>query len=248
MQALPDLPDEGTLMVLCGDVPLLTAEHLKTLLKIKKNCSVVVASVIMADPTGYGRIVRGNGNQVLRIVEEKDASAEEKQITEINTGTYCFDLRLLKHYLPLVNNINAQGEYYLTDVVAALSGEGHSVESYQLDEPCLGLGINTRLQLAEAASVMRERICHRLMMQGVTIEDPGSTYIDDKVEVGPDTIIRPGSVIEKGTRVGSRCIIGPYSHLVNAEVGDEALIEHASVKNTLVNSGEYIGPYTVKDR
>jgi bifunctional UDP-N-acetylglucosamine pyrophosphorylase/glucosamine-1-phosphate N-acetyltransferase len=230
----------------CRDAPLLTTEHLEGLLEVKKNCSAVVASVVIKEPAGYGRIIRGNGNQVVRIVEEKDATAEERQITEINTGTYCFDLSLLKHYLPLVKSNNAQGEYYLTDIVAVLAEAGYSSEVYRLDDPCLGLGINNRMQLAEAAEIMRERISHRLMLQGVTVEDPGSTYIDDEVDVGPDTIIRPGTILEKGTKIGSYCTIGPYSHLVCAEVGNEAVIEHAYVKNVRIEPGEKIVPYTVK--
>lgn len=237
MQALPGLPDEGVLVILCGDVPLLTIEHLRAILELKKSSSCVVATADMPEPTGYGRMIKDKEGRVLAITEERDATAEEKKITEINTGTYCFDLALLKRYLPLVSNHNQQNEYYLTDVVELLAREGHSTKAFRLEDHRLGLGINNRIQLQEAAAIMQERIFHALMAGGVSIEDPRSTCIDFGVEVGKDTLIRPFCLLEKGTIIGSRAVIGPYAHLVKARVEDGALLEHCVVKEGKIYKG-----------
>ncbi len=245
MQAFNRLPEEGTLLVLCGDTPLLTGEDLRTLSSNRSNSAATVATVSVEDPTGYGRIVRSNNNIVERIVEEKDASVKEKRIVEINTGTYSFDLRLIKHYLPLLKNENAQGEYYLTDVINMLYQDGYRVEAFQLEDHRVGLGINNRVQLAEAARLMRDRINRKLMCKGVTIEDPAAVYIDSGVEVGVDTIIRPSSIIESGTVIGSGCIIGPGAHLRQVFIGDGAVIVNSYLHNCTVEKGAKIGPYKV---
>ena len=239
MQAFAVLPEKGTLLVLCGDVPLITASHLKALLALKKGSPAVVATAILKEPTGYGRIVRGENGRVLRIVEEKEAGTQEKQITEINTGTYCFDISLLKKYLPLVGSDNAQNEYYLTDVLPHLNQTGSFVKACRLEDPRLGLGINNRVELSEAAALMQKRICRRLQLKGVTIEDPHLVQIDDDTEVGAGTLIRPFSLLEKGTVVGRRCTIGPFAHLIAALVEDGAAVEHCLVKNNTIARGAY---------
>jgi len=245
MQAFNRLPEEGTLLVLCGDTPLLTGEHLRALASHNSGNAATVATVSVDDPTGYGRIVRSKENIIERIVEEKDASAEEKKIVEVNTGTYSFNLRLLKHYLPLLKNENAQGEYYLTDVISMLRRDGYRVEAFQLEDHRIGLGINNRVQLAEAARVMRDRINRNLMLKGVTLEDPAAVYIDSGVDIGVDTVIRPSSIIETGTVIGSGCIIGPGVHLRQVLIGDGVVIEHSYLQNCTVEKGAIIGPYKV---
>ena len=243
LQAFSTLPGEGKLLILCGDTPLLTEDHLRPLVEAVENSAAAVATVELAEPAGYGRIVRDSKGQVQQIVEDRDAVKEIKAIREINTGTYCFDLHLLRSYLPRLKTNNAQGEYYLTDVIGLLRQDGHMVEACLLDDPRFGLGINNRLQLAEATSLMRMRINERFMINGITLEDPATTYIDADVRIGRDTVIRPGSVIEKGTIIGANCVIGPSAHLVAATVKDGALIEYAVVQGCYVDSNERLGPF-----
>lgn len=245
MQALNQLPDEGYLLVLCGDTPLLTAEHLRVLTAKCEQGAAAVATVKLDDPTGYGRIIRDDQGFVVRIVEEKDATAEEKLTAEINTGTYCFDLKLLRHCLPLLKNKNAQQEYYLTDVILMLENKGYPVEAFELPDPRYGLGINNRVQLAEAAKLMRERINNKLMLSGVTIEDPTTTYIDYSVSVSRDTTLRSWTYIEKETSIGSGCIIGPGAHIKNAIIGDNVAIEHSYLEGVKIEPARKIGPYEV---
>ena len=243
LQSLDSLPSEGTLLILCGDTPLLTTEHLKSLLSRHNENAVTVATTNLPDPSGYGRVIRDDSNRVKCIIEDRDASKQEKKISEINTGTYCFDLHLLREYLPRLSTDNAQQEYYLTDVVSLLYRDGYKTGAYVIDENRVGLGINNRAQLAEAAVLMREKINHRLMMQGVTMVDPGSTYIDYDVTIGPDTTLLPNCVIEKGTTVGKGCLIGPNSHLRGVKVEEKAVISQSHLEGVTVKAGERIGPF-----
>ena len=243
MQALKDLPPEGALLVLCGDTPLLEAGHLHKLLDHHERQTVKVLTTILPDPTGYGRVIRGPNNLIERIVEERDASAREREICEINTGTYFFDLGLLNHYLPLLTTENAQREYYLTDIIALMSQDGHKVGAYLIDDYRVSLGINNRIQLAEAGSLMRKRINQSLMLKGVTIVDPDSAYIDYDVQIGPDTEIRPNCVIESGTIIGSGCQIGPNTHLRQAVIKDLAVVQHSVIIGTTIEREQKIGPF-----
>ena len=245
MQALKDLPQEGRLLVLCGDTPLLEASYLRQFLEHHEEQAAKVATVKLPDPTGYGRIIRSSENMVDRIIEEKDASEEEKKISEINTGTYYFDLALLKNYLPQLTNNNIQKEYYLTDVIALMCRDGHRIGSYMIDDHRVGLGINNRAQLAEAAFLIRKRINQSLMLSGVTIVDPDTTYIDYDVKISADTEIRPHTVIESGTVIGSECRIGPGAHLRRAVINDRAVIEHAVVEDSVIESDHRIKLFTI---
>lgn len=225
LKAIEVLPREGTLIVLCGDTPLLKAKYLKEMLhSFEQKAAAVVATTIVPDPSGYGRIVRDQDGLVEGIVEERDASRQEKEIDEINTGTYCFDLKLLKHYLPLLTAENVQKEYYLTDVIALMRGDGHVVGACRIDDYRVGLGINNRVQLAEVASILRKEINRNLMLAGVSIEDPDSTYIDYDVRVGADSVIRPNCVLDQGTVIGCSCHIGPNTHLSAVVAEDDAVI------------------------
>lgn len=245
MQAMEHLPRQGTLLVLCGDTPLLEAKHLHALFEHHHNKAATIATVLLPEPAGYGRIVRGAGNSVRAIVEDKDASETEKAICEINSGTYCFDLKILREYLPQLTRDNRQNEYYLTDVIAMLNRDGHQVGAYQIDDYRVGLGINNRVQLAEAASLLRKRINHVLMSAGVTMIDPDSTYIDYNVKIGPDTEIGPNCVIEGNSVIGSQCRIGPGVHLCQAVLGDRVSIEHAVIDGVALEKGRQIAPFTV---
>ena len=243
MEALKELPRKGTLLILCGDTPLLEAPYLKQLAACCRGRAAAVATARVPDPSGYGRVVRAQDGDVASIVEDGDASAEEKKIDEINTGTYCFDLELLRKYLPRLGTDNVQKEYYLPDVVAMMRKDGHSTGACCLDDYRVGLGINNRAQLAEAVKILQQKIGQKLMLSGVTIEDPGAVFIDFDVQVGPDTVLRPGCILEKGTVIGAECLIGPGTHLVGAEIGDGSAVCQSVVKNTRVEKGSKIGPF-----
>ncbi len=243
MEALKRLPGEGTLLVLCGDTPLLEAFYLQKLIDCHNNYAAVVATAEVPNPAGYGRIIRDQNGQVEKIVEDKDASKAEKKITEVNTGTYCFDLELLRYYLPRLGTDNLQNEYYLPDVVAMMRQDGYAAGAYLLDDYRVGLGINNRAQLAEAVGIMQHNIKQELMLSGVTIEDPGSVFIDHDVQIGVDTVIRAGCVIERGTIIGEDCEIGPGAHLFNARIGNRVVVRQSVISSAAVESGSEVGPF-----
>ncbi len=245
LQALNELPSDGTVFVLCGDTPLIENVHLEKLLASHENRAATVATTTLPDPSGYGRIIRTSCDMVERIVEDRDAAKEEKNIDEINTGTYCFDIKLLKHYLPLVKTDNAQNEYYLTDVVGLMYNDGYETGAFLIDDYRVGLGINNRAQLAEAGKMLQQKINRALMLKGVSMPDPASVYVDQGTVIGQDTVIRPNCLLEKGTVVGSGCEIGPNAHLVGVVVGDGASVQHAVFKNSTIGRDQKIGPFVV---
>ncbi len=243
LQAAALLPDEGTVLVLCGDTPLLDPSQLERLLAEHDGNAATVLTAIPPDPDGYGRVIRDENGLVLRIVEDRDASPAEKLVREINTGTYCFDLKLLKCFLPRLSTANKQGEYYLPDIPALMREQGFHTGACRIDDYRIGLGINDRNQLAEAAGLWRGRINRALMLHGVTIVDPGSTYIDYGVRVGVDTIIYPGTVIEGDSAIGSSCRIGPGAHLRDVQVQDRVSIRYAVVEESALETGVTVGPF-----
>jgi bifunctional UDP-N-acetylglucosamine pyrophosphorylase / glucosamine-1-phosphate N-acetyltransferase len=242
--ALPLLPEEGQLLVLCGDTPLLDEGQLRHLVEIHGSSAATVMTTVLPDPTGYGRVIQDSDGLVRHIIEERDASVEEKKVTVINTGTYCFDIKLLKLFLPRISANNAQGEYYLTDVIALLSKQNYRVGAYQMQDCQAGLGINDRCQLADAEAILRKRINRQLMLQGVSIKDPDSAYIDHGVRIGPDTVIWPQTIIEGDTEVGSACSIGPGAHLIDARLGDSVILRQSIVEKSTIETGAVIGPFT----
>lgn len=244
LQAAPYLQgQEGTTLVLSGDEPLISAETLKSLIQVheEKKAAVTILTRIMDNPTGYGRIVRGEDGSVQRIVEQKDATEAEKQIKEINTGTYCFDNKKLFESLQLVNNDNAQGEYYLTDVIEILKGMDESIAASITEEETVG--VNDRIALAKAEKLMQERILLEHMRQGVTIIDPGSTYIETDVMIGRDTIIYPGTIIGSGCKIGEDCLIGPHTQITRCEVGNGVTLKHSVLINSVVADEATVGPF-----
>ncbi|MFO7952820.1 MAG: NTP transferase domain-containing protein [Bacillota bacterium] len=247
METLGELPREGTLLVLCGDTPLLESVHLKKLLDSQGTNAAAVATTVLQNPYGYGRVVRDGNGLVEKVVEDKDAALAEKEIREINTGTYCFDLNLLRRYLPHLNTDNVQKEYYLPEVLNMFYKDNLGVGAYCIDDYRVGLGINNRVQLAEATSLVRVRINAKLMVDGVTLIDPATVYIDRDVLVGPDTIIGPNCVIEGKTTIGECCHIGPGTHLENATIKDRAVVEHSVIRNRVVQAGSRTGPYAYLD-
>ncbi len=236
---------DGTTIVVCGDTPLIRSETMEALIA-HHNESGAKATILTAnadDPTGYGRIIRGESGQVLRNVEQKDATPEEQKVTEINTGTYCFDNRMLFETLKKVKNNNAQGEYYLPDVVGILQSESALVSAYVTGDFSETLGINDRVVLAEAESVMRRRIAEKHMRNGVTIISPENTYISAAAEIGRDTVLQPGTMIEGHTVIGGKCVIGPNSQIVDSVIGDNTTVHSSIVLSSTIGSATAIGPF-----
>jgi len=234
----------GTLLLLCGDVPLLRRETLERLLTAHRAAAaaVTVLTAEMADPYGYGRIVRENGD-VARIVEEKDAAPAEKAICEINTGIYALAAPWVFAALRRVGRDNAQGEYYLTDIVGLARGEGRRVCAVIAGDAAEAMGINDRVQLAEAATILRRRLNEEHMRAGVTLLDPATTYIEAGVVIGPDTILHPGVHLRGETVIGSDCEIEPGAMLSDCTLADRVHVKAGSVlAGATIGAGSAIGP------
>ncbi|TMC45793.1 MAG: UDP-N-acetylglucosamine diphosphorylase/glucosamine-1-phosphate N-acetyltransferase [Chloroflexi bacterium] len=233
----------GPVVVLYADAPLLRPETLKNLVAEhrKANASVTLLTASLDDPTGYGRIVRSRNDAFRDIVEEKDASDEQKQIREVNSGVYVFNGQLLWPALQKLENKNRAGEYYLTDIVRLIKGKLQTVPVHDSDEI---LGINDRRQLAQAERVMRQRILDGLMTNGVTITDPNSTFIDADVSIGQDTVIHPFTTITGQSVIGEDCVIGPMTQLRDSAVGHGCRIERSHLEKTKVASNVMIGPFS----
>ena len=234
LQAADTLKDfTGTVMILCGDTPLLEAEELKKFYAehVKSGAAATVMSAMMEDPFGYGRILRDANGDVAGIVEQKDASEEQKLIKEINTGNYCVEAPLLFEVLRTLGNNNAQGEYYLTDVLAKLRAMGKKVGGVVTADSEMIMGVNSRRQLAEAESVMRRRILEKLMDEGVTVMDPSSTFIEKSVKIAPDTTIYPYTWLQGETVIGEDCEIGPNVRLENVKVAEGCRCEFTHIRD-----------------
>lgn len=245
MQAADLLQDlDGQTLIVSGDTPLFTAETFDHLLKYHeaKQAAATVLTSIAPDPTGYGRIVRNEIGIVEKIVEQKDATPAEQAITEINTGVYCFDNRKLFDALNLLTNDNAQGEYYLTDVISILKKRGEIVGAYTMDDFDESMGVNDRIALARANRVMRDRINTRHMQNGVTLVDPATTYIDADVQIGSDTIIEGGVSIKGNTKIGSDCFIGNGSTIIDSQLHDEVKVTSSMIEESVMHTGSDIGP------
>ncbi|MCY9295246.1 bifunctional UDP-N-acetylglucosamine diphosphorylase/glucosamine-1-phosphate N-acetyltransferase GlmU [Bacillus spizizenii] len=245
-QAQPFLADEkGVTIVICGDTPLLTAETMEQMLKehTQREAKATILTAVAEDPTGYGRIIRGENGAVQKIVEHKDASEEERLVTEINTGTYCFDNEALFRAIDLVSNDNAQGEYYLPDVIEILKNEGETVAAYQTDNFQETLGVNDRVALSQAEQFMKERINKRHMQNGVTLIDPMNTYISPDAVIGSDTVIYPGTVIKGEVQIGEDTIIGPHTEIMNSSIGSRTVIKQSVVNHSKVGNDVNIGPF-----
>ncbi|NLX91583.1 MAG: bifunctional UDP-N-acetylglucosamine diphosphorylase/glucosamine-1-phosphate N-acetyltransferase GlmU [Firmicutes bacterium] len=244
-KALPYLPDQGEVLVLCGDTPLLEGTTLGGLITHhrKNKAAATVLTAVLEDPAGYGRVIRDPSGRVEKIVEELDADEKQKAVREINTGSYCFDLGPLKKLLPNLPINSQKGEYYLTDLIPMLLGAGLQVEGYRAGEPSFALGINDHVQLSEAAAVMRRRINEKLMRSGVAMIDPASVYIDAGVEVARDTVIYPQTILEGETKVGEGCRLGPGSHLVDTVVESGVVCRQSVVMESRLSEGAQVGPF-----
>lgn len=246
MQVQPVLAGfSGTILLLCGDTPLLTGQALLDLVAAhqQSGAAATVLTAKPADATGYGRILRDESGQVLGIVEQKDATAEQKQIGEINTGIYCFEAAPLFAALAGLTCNNAQKEYYLTDVLAILAQAGQQVGAVEVADFQETLGINSRLQLAEAEKILRQRKLVELMDSGVTVMDPASTFVDASVSVGEDTVLYPFTWLEGETTIGRDCRIGPNSRISDSQLGDAVTLHFSYAHECKIAGGVSVGPY-----
>ncbi|MDY2630892.1 MAG: bifunctional UDP-N-acetylglucosamine diphosphorylase/glucosamine-1-phosphate N-acetyltransferase GlmU [Clostridium sp.] len=234
---------KGIVGVFAGDAPLIKSETIEKLFDthIENNNSATLLSSIVEDPTGYGRIVR-EGNEVLKIVEHKDCTEEELKINEMNAAIYCFDIENLLSSLEKLSNDNKQGEYYLTDVIGILKDEDKKVGALSIDYEET-IGVNSRVQLAEAEEVLRKRINKMHMENGVTLIDPSSTYIGDDVEIGKDTIIYPGNVIEGNTKIGEGVMIYPNSRISNSIIDNNVEIQSSVIIDSKIGERTTVGPF-----
>ena len=244
--ALDGLKPTGTLLVLAGDTPMLTSEALSQLLKHHHEGGFT-ASVLTAehpDPTGYGRIIRADDDSLLRIVEERDADDTERDIYEVNSGVYAFDAAKLAAAIGKLKSNNSQGELYLTDVIGILRNEGGTIAAVMIDDFIEILGVNDRVQLAESAALLRDRINEDLMREGVSIIDPLNTWVDSTATVASDVTLMPGTAISGSTTIASGAIIGPRTTLVDCTVGAGARVIESRCAESIIGDGAQVGPYT----
>jgi bifunctional UDP-N-acetylglucosamine pyrophosphorylase/glucosamine-1-phosphate N-acetyltransferase len=247
-QAAAQLADEAdVVLVTYGDTPLLRSETLTALLQLfteqrpMRNPAIALLTVMRDDPQGFGRILRDEQGAVCGIVEEVDCTPVQKAIRELNPGIYCFDAAWLWANLPQLP-LSAKGEYYLTDLVGMAVAQGRAVVAAPAPVEEVN-GINTRVHLAHATAVLRQRILERHMLAGVTILDPNNTYIEDTVEIGMDTTVFPGTFLQGKTRIGERCLIGPYSQITDCVLADECRALYAVMEGARLDRGAEIGPF-----
>jgi bifunctional UDP-N-acetylglucosamine pyrophosphorylase/glucosamine-1-phosphate N-acetyltransferase len=244
--ALDGLKASGTILVLAGDTPMLTGSSLSELLNAH-HAGGFTASVLTAehpDPTGYGRIIRADDDSLLRIVEERDADEIQRDILEVNSGVYAFDAIKLAGAIGKLKNDNSQGELYLTDVIEILRNDGGKIAAVLIDDFIEILGVNDRVQLAESAALLRDRINEDLMRDGVTIVDPLSTWVDATASVASDVVLMPGTAISGTTTVAAGAVIGPRTTLVDCTVGTGARVIESRCTEAIIGEGASVGPYT----
>jgi len=244
--ALAGNTPKGTVLVLAGDTPLLSGDSLAQFVAAHA-AGQFAASVLTAEhpePTGYGRIIRDDSDELLRIVEEKDATDDEKFIFEINSGVYAFDGEKLAASIGKLTNANAQGELYLTDVIGILKSAGESIAAIMIDDFTETLGVNDRVQLAESAAMLRDRINEQWMRAGVTIIDPTTTWIDSTVALSQDVTLHPGTALFGSTKIATGAVIGPRTTLKDCVVKEGASVLESIATETVIGEGAVVGPFT----
>ncbi|QYR23841.1 bifunctional UDP-N-acetylglucosamine diphosphorylase/glucosamine-1-phosphate N-acetyltransferase GlmU [Paenibacillus sp. sptzw28] len=237
--------EQGTTVILYGDTPLVTSGTIRALLELheRKKSAATVLTAVVPNPQGLGRIIRDESGLVQGIVEQKDCSEEQTAITEINTGMYCFDNAKLFDALKQVKNDNAQGEYYLTDVMGILKNAGETIEAYRASDFAEGIGVNDRVGLAEAEQLMRARIVRKHQIAGVTVIDPAATYIEADVVIGADTVIYPGTMLRGRTSIGEDCVIGPQADITDTTIGSGVTVKHSVTAEAVIGDESSVGPY-----
>jgi bifunctional UDP-N-acetylglucosamine pyrophosphorylase/glucosamine-1-phosphate N-acetyltransferase len=248
---LTGLPDDDSededVVVLPGDTPLLRPQTLASLVRFHRtqDAGATLLTAEVEDPRGYGRVVHGKDEVVCRVVEEVDATDEERAITEVNTSIYCFRRSILAPALRRLTPANAQGEYYLTDSVSVLFNAGYRVQSLVLADPMEAAGVNDRAQLAVAEAELRDRINERWMRRGVTMWDPERTYVDAQVELGTDVSLLPGVILRGRCVVGEGSEIGPNCVLTDTTVGRQATVSESTCERSTIGDGATVGPFCV---
>lgn len=240
MCAIEFVSPEDEVLVLYGDVPLLRQETVQKLVAAHRDSGneVTILTFVTDNPHGYGRVVREDGR--IRIVEDRDATDEQRRIREVNSGIYVFSGKFLIENLSKVSNVNSQGEYYLTDVV----NFAQKVGAVLLDDPLEVFGVNDRVQLAQVERLARERILETLMLSGVTIVDPATTFVGPDVVIGQDTTVHPFTIIEGRTVIGEDCEIGPYTRIVDSTVGDRVKVVRSEVERAVIHNDASVGPFS----
>ncbi len=236
---------EGDVIILCGDIPLITPETITKLMQRHEaeGNGATLVSFMMDDPTGYGRILRNAENRFERIVEHKDCSDAERAISEVNAGAYIFKESKLRDALTKLDNHNSQNEYYLTDTVEIIKRSGENIGVLVADDENEFFGINTRVHLARATELMRTRINTAHMLNGVTIVDPAQTYIGQDIEIGMDTVLYPGTIIEGKTVIGANCSIGPNTTIKSSTIQGGVNIPYSMVLQSEIGGYTTVGPY-----
>jgi bifunctional UDP-N-acetylglucosamine pyrophosphorylase / glucosamine-1-phosphate N-acetyltransferase len=252
--ALTGLPsddgdDDGDVVVLPGDTPLLRPATLAKLVQAHRStdAAATLLTAVLDEPTGYGRVVRGRDDSVARVVEHGDATEDELEVREINTSIYCFRRSVLAPSLRRLSPANAQGEYYLTDVVGVLYEAGHKVSSVVVDDTMEVAGVNDRAQLAVAEAELRDRINERWMRRGVTMWDPETTYIDVDVILGTDVVLLPGVILQGACVIGEHAEVGPDVRLADSTVGEGALVASSVCRRSVIGADARVGPFAVLD-
>ena len=245
---LSALPDDyaGIVVVAAGDTPLLDADTLADLIATHSSASaaVTVLTTTLDDPHGYGRILRTQDNEVMAIVEQTDATASQRGIREVNTGVYAFDIAALRSALSRLSSNNAQQELYLTDVIAILRRDGHTVSARHIDDSAVVAGVNNRVQLAELGAELNRRVVAAHQLAGVTVIDPATTWIDVDVTIGRDSVIHPNTQLHGRTQIGGRCVVGPDTTLTDVAVGDSATVCRTHGTSSTIGDGATVGPFT----
>lgn len=247
MQVFPELENyQGNVLILSGDVPLLSAITIEKIFEVhqQEKADATILTTIMDNPFGYGRIIKDNNENIVKIVEEKDCSKQEKEVKEINSGTYCFNWQYLNKFLKQITPKNAQGEYYLTDVIQLFVDNNLKVRSFITEKIEEVTGINDRPTLAEIENIMLEKTLKDIMISGVTIKSTKTTYINSTVKIGNDSIINPNTTIEGNTIIGSNCIIGPNVYIKDSIIGDNVEVSFSTIKNSEVLTNSKISSFS----
>jgi len=244
LDAIPDF--DGDVLILSGDCPLADAVTLTAFVEEHRStgAAATLMTAVVEDPTGYGRVIRDAEGDVDRIVEQKDASADEAAVHEINAGMYVFRAQALREHLPTVGVANAQGEKYLTDVPGLLRGAGERVAASVVSDVTVTYGVNDRVQLAEVGRLLNARIVRHWQREGVTVVDPTTTWIDDDAKLAPDVTILPNTHIVGATVIESGAVVGPDTSLVDCEVGTDAVVRRSEATLAVIGAGATVGPFS----
>jgi bifunctional UDP-N-acetylglucosamine pyrophosphorylase/glucosamine-1-phosphate N-acetyltransferase len=235
----------GPILVLCADTPLITSKTLQDVVDLhqKSRATITLVTAKVDNPFGYGRVVRGKSG-VMRVVEEKDATAAQKKIQEVNAGIYCFDRKFLLASLTVLGKNNAQGEYYLPDTIELAKKKNHRVSAFLCRDSNEVMGVNSRFDLSQAEAILRRRINRQWMLEGVTMVDPDTVFVGNEVRLGSDVVIYPNVMIEGRTRIGVGCVIHPGTRIVNSVIAEKVIVkDYSIIEESEIASDAVVGPF-----